>query len=41
VETIEEELKLIKIDSNSFVFEVDKDNLSLVCYKKDNDENKL
>ena len=41
VETIGEELKLIKIDSNSFVFEVDKDNLSLVCYKKDNDENKL
>lgn len=40
-ETIEEELKLIKIDSNSFTFEVDKDNLSLVCYKRDIEENRL
>lgn len=41
METVEEELKLIKIDSNSFTFEVDKENISLVCYKKDLEENKL
>ncbi len=40
-QTIEEELKLIKIESNSFTFEIDKDNLSLVCYKKDIKENRL
>ena len=40
-ETVEEELKLIKIDSNSFTFEVDKENISLVCYKKDLEENRI
>ena len=38
---MEEELKLIKIDSNSFTFEVDKENISLVCYKKDLEENRI
>ncbi len=41
VKTIEEELKLIKLESKSFTFEVSKDNLSLVCYKKDLEENRI
>ncbi|HMT01214.1 MAG TPA: DEAD/DEAH box helicase family protein [Candidatus Absconditabacterales bacterium] len=32
--SLKEELKLIKVETNSFTFDVDKDHLNLVCYKE-------